>query len=131
MKRVFALLGLLLIAPNVAASSGNNSLASELPHVGGGALMAAIVAVIADKYFPQYHRGWAGFNVSTAAGVLSQVYEYSEGTNSTEEALLDAASHAFGSAIGAYLTDQVILMPVVKKDPSGGTFMGMNAVVQY
>lgn len=128
MIRVFALVGLMLIASTVTAA---NNPSSQLSHVAGGALLAGAVTAIADKYWPDYDRAWTGFTVSTVAGVLSQLYEYSDGTNDANDALLDAASHALGSAIGAYVTHEYILMPVVKKEPSGGTYMGVNAIVKF
>ena len=128
MKIVIAFLFSMFIAPTVGAA---NNPSSQLSHVAGGALMAGALTAVGDRYWPKYDRAWFGFTVSTVAGVLSQAYEYADGSNDAGDALLDAVSHALGSGIGAYVTDEYILMPVVRKDSSGGTYMGMNAIVKF
>ncbi|MCE9687270.1 hypothetical protein LZP73_13820 [Shewanella sp. AS16] len=103
----------------------NNSFNSEACHAAGGAVMAGTLVWVSDKYWPEQDRAWVGFSLSTAAGVLSQYYEYNRGSNSAQEALIDAAAHTLGSALGAYVTDGYWLTPVIKPE-AGGRYVGID-----
>ncbi|MBV7316298.1 hypothetical protein [Shewanella sp. NIFS-20-20] len=122
---------LALCLPFMTMAKGNSSFNSEISHVAGGAVMAGAVVALSDHYWPQYNRAWVGFGVSALIGTLAELNQYSRNENSIEEALLDATSHALGSAIGAYLTDQYILSPVIKPDIKQGTFVGVQASFRF
>lgn len=107
--------------------NANDSFNSELSHFTGGAVMAAGITAVVDHYYPEYRedRGMIGFGISSAAVVAEQGVEYALHGNARGQ-LLDAASHIAGSALGAYLTDQYILSPVVQNSASEGQYIGLN-----
>ncbi len=127
MKRTLLLVVLLLLVSPVKA---NNCVGSEFSHVVGGAAMAGALVWASDTWWSKSDRAWIGFSVSTALGAVSQYYEYSVGTNTGKEAFLDAASHALGSAIGAYATDHYLLTPVISPEPNG-TYVGLMVSLRY
>ena len=89
----------------------NDSFNSELSHVAGGAAMGAGFTYLADYYGEQERRGWIGFGTAAGIGVLGEAIELASGNG--EFSALDAGSNALGAAIGAFVTDQWVLMPVV------------------
>lgn len=89
----------------------NDSLNSELSHVAGGAAMGAGFTYLADYYGEKELRGWIGFGTAAGIGVLGEAIELASGNG--EFSALDAGSNALGAAIGAFVTDQWVLMPVV------------------
>ena len=89
----------------------NDSLNSELSHVAGGAAMGAGFTYLADYYGEKEHRGWIGFGTAAGIGVLGEAIELASGNGNFSA--LDAGSNALGAAIGAFVTDQWVLMPVV------------------
>lgn len=127
MKAIWMLVALLLAQPALAG----NGAKSELSHAAGGAIIAGAITAISEDYWPERDRAWVGFTISSVAGVLGQWVEYNDGKNDKDEAALDAAFHVMGSAIGAYVTDNYILMPVVKPQASGDTYMGVTALVRF
>ncbi len=127
MKRILLLIVLML---SVSPAKANDSFGSEFSHAAGGAAMAGALVWASDTWWSASDRAWIGFSVSTALGAVSQYYEYSQGTNTGKEAFLDAASHAIGSAIGAYVTDRYLLMPVISPEPDG-TYVGLLVSVHY
>ena len=102
----------------------NNSFNSEISHVAGGTLLAGGVTAIADS-FPQYKakRGMIGFGVSTAAGVIDFAVE-SITAGDIKGQLLDLVSHTLGSALGAWVTDEYILSPVIEDSQVQGKYLG-------
>jgi len=66
-----------------------------------------------------------GFGVSSVGAVLESAYEYSINGNGKNQAI-DALSHIAGSALGAYVTDEYILEPVVQTSGSEGRYIGIN-----
>ncbi|AVH33655.1 hypothetical protein [Vibrio fluvialis] len=128
MKRTLLLVVVALLASPVKA--GNNSVNSEFSHAVGGAAMAGAFVWASDAWCSKEDRGWVGFYISTALGAVSQYYEYERGTNTGKEAFLDAASHALGSAIGAYVTDRYLLTPVIAPEEHG-TYVGLTVSLRY
>ena len=104
----------------------NNSVASEVSHVAGGALLAGGVTAIADQ-FPEYkpNRAMLGFGVSTVIGVIDFAVE-SVVNGDTSGQLLDLASHTLGSALGAWVTDEYILSPVITNSKTEGKYAGLT-----
>ena len=127
MKRLILVICLMGLSSQATASNEFNS---ELSHAVGGAAMAGAVVWISDSYWPEYNRAWVGFSVSSALGVLVQYHEYDKGTNSASEALLDAAAHTLGSAVGAYITDGYWLTPVIKPEHDG-TYVGIDVSLRF
>lgn len=89
--------------------------------------MAGGITAVVDRYYPEYRsdRGMIGFGVSSIAIVAEQGIELALHGNARGQ-LLDAASHIAGSALGAYVTDQYILSPVVQNSASEGKYIGLN-----
>lgn len=106
------------------ASDGFNS---EASHFTGGAVMAGGITAVVDSYYPEYKadRGMIGFGVSSIAIIIEQSIEYSINGGARSQ-MLDAASHIVGSALGAFITDKYILLPVVKDLGSDGKYVGLN-----
>lgn len=84
---------------------------SELSHAAGGALLAA---GISHLYQESPNRAWIGFAASTAASVLVEGASIARGGKRSSQ-VLDMASHALGSALGAWYADKYLLVPVVTR----------------
>jgi hypothetical protein len=112
----------MFFATNVFASVNVNS---ELSHAAGGAAIAGIVTAIANKDGSE-HRAMIGFAVSTVGVVIAEGVQIAGGEKFSNS-LQDMVSHAIGAALGSYVTDRFILMPVVKLDHSGSTYIGIGA----
>jgi len=66
-----------------------------------------------------------GFGISSVGAVLESAYSYSENGNGRNQ-VLDALSHIAGSALGAYVTDEYILAPVIQNSASEGRYVGLS-----
>ncbi len=112
----------------VSATLGaNDSINSELSHFVGGAAMAGGITAAVDRFYPEYQsdRGMIGFGLSSAIIVGAEGIEYALHGNGRGQ-ILDAASHIAGSALGAFITDQYILSPVLQTSASEGKYIGLN-----
>lgn len=116
---LFAGLALLLAAAVPARAS--DSAASEASHAAGGAVIAGAVTYLADDHWPKY-RGWIGFGAGTLVGIVGEAVDSANGNGFSG---LDVAATALGAAIGAFVTDQYILMPVVEPDSEQGAYLGV------
>ena len=87
----------------------NDSWGSELSHATGGALLAGAITRIYDD---SENRAWIGFVISSAAVVLAESYQISQGAKRSSSHL-DMASHIAGAALGAWWMDKYGLMPVI------------------
>ena len=105
MKKIWLIGGLIC----AGACHAYDGLTSELSHATGGALMAG---AITKMYSESENRALIGFSISTVAIVIDQGYHIARGANAKSQ-WLDIASHAIGSAIGAWATDKYYLMPIV------------------
>ena len=114
----------MLITSNVHATDSFNS---EFAHFAFGAVAAGGITWVVDEYFPAYqeNRGWIGFGISSVGAVLESAYEYHLNGNGRNQAI-DALSHIAGSALGAYVTDEYILKPVIQTSGSEGRYVGLN-----
>lgn len=123
MKVYKMFIGSLLV---VSGLYGNDSFDSEFSHFAGGAVMAGGITAVVDSYYPEYRsdRGMIGFGISSVAIVVEQGIEVILNGNARGQ-LLDAVSHIAGSALGAYITDQYILTPVIKDSALGGKYIGL------
>ena len=84
-----------------------------------------MAGAITKIYSESEYRSWIGFTASTAAIVITEGYRISRGADKSSQ-MLDIASHAIGSAFGAWYTDKYLLMPVVKK-----SYVGVNFTRQF
>lgn len=107
--------------------NANDSFNSEFSHFAGGAVMAGGITAVVDHYYPEYRsdRGMIGFGISSAVIIVEQGVEGALHGN-VHGQILDAASHIAGSALGAYITDQYILSPVMQNSASEGKYIGLN-----
>lgn len=112
---------------SVLALQANDSFSSEASHFTGGALLAGGITAVVDQYYPEYksERGMLGFEISSAAVILEQSIEFAINGKAKSQ-LMDAASHILGSALGAYITDKYILLPVIKDSSTDGKYVGLN-----
>jgi len=130
MKRVTAFFIFLLISFN-AQAQGNSSFNSEIGHFSGGVFSAGITVLIIDKYFPEQNSAWLGFALNSAVYSLIEYRQYHLGDNSASDALLDAASHALGAAIGSYLTGKYIITPTVALEANNNVYTGIKIAVDF
>lgn len=65
-----------------------------------------------------------GFLFSSAAIIVEQGIEVALHGNAKGQAL-DTISHIAGSALGAFVTDQYILSPVVNNSSAEGKYVGL------
>lgn len=114
----------MLIAPNAHAT---DSLESEAAHFVFGAVLAGGITWAVDEYFPEHreNRGWIGFGISSVGAALESLYEYNINGNGRNQTI-DALSHIAGSALGAYVTDEYILAPVISSSAGEGRYVGLN-----
>jgi hypothetical protein len=114
----------MLITSNVHATDSFNS---EASHFVFGAFVAGGITWVVDEYFPaqRENRGWIGFGISSVGAALESLYEYNINGNGRNQAL-DAAYHIAGSALGAYVTDEYILAPVISSSAGEGRYVGLN-----
>lgn len=110
-----------------ATLNANDSFNSEFSHLAGGAVLAGGITAVVDHYYPEYRsdRGMIGFGISSAAIAAEQGIEYALHGNGRGQ-LIDIASHVAGSAVGAFVTDQYILSPVLQNSASEGKYLGMS-----
>jgi hypothetical protein len=124
MKKITLLIAATLMITHLEA---NTSVSSEMSHFVGGAVMAGGIAAVVDSYYPDYkeNRGMIGFWISSAAVIVEQGVEYALHGDAKGQAL-DAISHIAGSALGAFVTDQYILSPVIKDSSITGNYVGLT-----
>lgn len=114
MRKFWFCVLLLLAGPSQAYDGAT----SELSHAAGGALLAGMVTRV---YSESENRAWIGFAVSAAVSVLAESYQVSRGAASSSS-MLDVAAHTAGAALGAWVTDRYILVPVVSRTYAGVMF---------
>ncbi|MDO9305860.1 MAG: hypothetical protein Q7T77_11065 [Sulfuricurvum sp.] len=124
MKKITLLIATTLMITQLEA---NTSVSSEMSHFVGGAVMAGGITAVVDSYYPDYkeNRGMIGFWISSAAVIAEQGVEYALHGDAKGQAL-DAISHIAGSALGAFVTDQYILSPVIKDSSTTGNYVGLT-----
>lgn len=114
----------MLITTNVHAT---DSFGSEMSHFVFGAVAAGGITWVVDEYFPAHreNRGWIGFGISSVGAALESLYSYNVNGNARNQTL-DAVYHIAGSALGAYVTDEYILAPVISSSAGEGRYVGLN-----
>ena len=106
----------------------NESFNSEFSHFAAGVGIAAAATAIADHYGAGENRAWIGFGTSVAiSAVLEGVQIAANGSSQVGPSALDFASNLLGAALGAWVTDRFVLMPVVSKDAEGRRVVGVTA----
>ena len=88
---------------------------SEVSHAAGGALLAGGISYV---YRDSTDRAMIGFAASTAAGILLESASIARGGKRSSQ-YLDMASHAIGSAFGAWYGDRYLLVPVISRSSVG------------
>jgi hypothetical protein len=116
-----------IVCISASSVSANDGISSEMGHFFGGTVMAGGVTAIVDSYYPEYKedRGVIGFGISSALIVVEQGIEYALHGDAKGQ-LLDTVSHIAGSSLGAYVTDQFLLTPIISDSKTEGTFVGLN-----
>jgi glycerol uptake facilitator-like aquaporin len=117
----------IISACSILSLQANDGFNSEASHFVGGTVLAGGITAVVDQYYPEYKsdRGMIGFGISSIAIIAEQSIEYAVNGNAKSQ-LMDAASHILGSALGAYITDKYILLPVVKDSSTDGKYVGLN-----
>lgn len=88
-----------------------DGLTSELSHAAGGALLAGAVT---RAYSDSEHRAWIGFAVSATGILLAEQRGLASSVAAeVKSARLDVAYHVVGAALGAWVTDRYVLLPIV------------------
>jgi hypothetical protein len=117
---------LLLSACSVLVLHASNGFNSEASHFVGGAAIAGGTTAIVDSYYPEYrdNRRMIGFGVSSVYIIIEQSFEYAENGKASAQ-LLDTAFHIAGSALGSFITDKYILLPIIKDSEKEGRTVGL------
>lgn len=100
---------------------------SEGSHFLGAALLSGGATAVVNQ-FDEYKqdRKMIGFGISTIYGIVDQSIQYIENGNAGGQ-LLDLGAHILGSAVGAWLTDEYILSPVViDNSKTEGKYVGVT-----
>ncbi len=106
------------------AFAGTINVPGESAHAAGGMVVSGMATAIAGKYWPE-HRALIGFGFSTACGIIGEGVDRAQYGEKLSSMLIDVAFHTIGAAIGAAITDEFILMPVMKRDHSESTNFGI------
>jgi len=115
-----------------AGASANDSFGSEISHVFAGMAIASGATVIADHYGAGTNRGWIGFGTSVGLGFIAEALQVaSNGSSQIRGSSLDFASNLVGAAIGAWVTDQYLLAPVVATDAAGHRHVGLALQLRF
>lgn len=116
----------LMVLTSFSSIHANDSFNSEMSHFIGGGVMAGGVTATISRYYPEYReeRGTIGFGVSSAAIIAFESVTVALSGNAKGQ-LLDIVSHISGSVLGAFLTDQCILSPVVSSSLTEGKYLGL------
>ncbi|QOP40900.1 hypothetical protein [Sulfurimonas marina] len=122
MKKILIFISSFLLITQLKATDSFNS---EFSHAVGGVVTAGGIVAVVDGFYPEYRedRAMIGFVGSSIIVVIQQAIDYAEYRNAKGQ-LLDAGWHIVGSALGAYVTDQYILSPVVKESSTEGKYVG-------
>lgn len=108
---------------NTQAVASEINVPGESSHLVGGTVIAAASTAVADRYWPE-HRALIGFSISTIFIIAAEGIQMTRGEKFSYS-LLDVASHTCGAAMGSMVTDRFILMPIVKQDSTGSTYIGI------
>jgi uncharacterized protein YfiM (DUF2279 family) len=120
--RVAAAAALLVLAPVCRA---NESFGSEFSHFVAGAAIASAATAVADHVGAE-DRAWIGFGTAVGISfVLEAAQIASNGSSQVGPSALDFASNLVGAALGAWVTDQFLLKPVVQRDSAGHQRIGL------
>ncbi len=126
-KHIGKLLGVLVLAIGAGfagQASANDHINSEAGHaVFGGVVAGAVTWGVSDRW-PE-HRALVGFAASATLGLLG------EAASKNGFSALDAGSHALGAAIGALVTDQYLLAPVIKREAGHTSYIGVTFVKTF
>jgi hypothetical protein len=126
------------VAPRVAAAAaacavglmaGSTSWAydgfsSESAHLVGCAVLAGAVTELASDLLPE-QRALVGFGVGAGLSLLGEMVPLAAGkTAGVQSALLDMGCELLAAALGAVVTEEYLLKPVVAVRPSGQVTVG-------
>ncbi len=97
---------------------------SEASHFVGGTVIAGASTAVVNQ-FEEYKqdRKIIGFGISAVYALIDQSIQYVEDGNAGGQ-LLDLGAHLLGSALGAWVTDEYILAPVVEDSQVQGKYLG-------
>ena len=93
-------------------------------HAAFGGVLAGGFTWGANYWWPEY-RALVGFGASATLGVLG------EAASKNGFSALDAGSHALGAAIGAFITDEYLLAPVIKREAGHTSYIGVTFVKTF
>jgi hypothetical protein len=113
--------------------TANDSIGSEMSHVGGGIALAGLSTMIVDRYFPEYRedRGWIGFWSTVLITGVASAIEYARDRDDAAGELLDFASGVAGAAVGSFITDRYLLAPILHTAPDGSKSVGLQASYKF
>lgn len=113
------------LALGCGSSLANDSVQSELSHVVSGAAIAMAAAKVAENHGAEDPR-WTGFMTSVGISlVMEGVQIATTGRRQVRPSALDFTSNLIGAAIGIWVADRYLLMPVVRRDPEGHRVVGV------
>jgi hypothetical protein len=122
--RFFRALILCIGACFATQASATDNIKSETSHAVFGALVAGAFTWGASYKWPE-HRALVGFGASASFGVLT------EAVAKNGFSALDAGAHALGAAIGAVVTDEYLLAPVIKREGGHTSYVGVMLVKTF
>lgn len=103
----------------------NESFKSEASHFVAGGLISGVATAVAD-HFDVPDRAWVGFGVSVSLSFVEEAVQVAaNGSTQLGPSALDFFSNMAGAALGAWVTDQFILQPVVTRDAAGQARFGL------
>ncbi|MEO8187554.1 MAG: hypothetical protein ABI580_09360 [Burkholderiaceae bacterium] len=121
---MFGVLLLVIGACFAGGASANDNIKSEMSHAIFGGVVAGAVTWGASYRWPE-HRALVGFGAAASLGVLT------EAASKNGFSALDAGSNALGAAIGALVTDEYLLAPVIKREAGHTSYIGVTFVKTF
>ena len=108
----------------VGQASASDGIYSETSHALFGAFAGGALTWGANYRWPE-HRALVGFGAAAGLGVLA------EAASRNRFSALDAGAHALGAAIGATITDEFLLAPVIKREVGHAPYIGVTLVKTF
>jgi hypothetical protein len=126
MKAAATLVLAIALGLGADACRANESFGSEFSHFLAGAAIAFGATAGADHYGVE-NRAWFGFGTSVGLScVMEAVQIVANGSSQVGPSALDFGCNLVGAALGAWVTDRLILAPAVSTDSHGHRAMSLT-----
>ncbi len=131
MLRTHVVMTSLVLMLGCGAARANDSFGSEFSHFVTGAAIASAATAVASHYELE-DRGWIGFWTSVGISFVEEAAQVaSNGSSQLRGSALDFGSNLLGAALGAWVTDRYLLQPMVTRDATGHSSVGVALRMKF